>query len=44
DTAAGEAIVTAAGGRVKTWKGENLNYLLSSRLSFVNSGFYASAL
>ncbi|QCO71099.1 3'(2'),5'-bisphosphate nucleotidase CysQ [Buchnera aphidicola] len=44
DTAAGHAIVTAAGGKVKTWTGENINYSLSSRCSFVNSGFYASAL
>lgn len=43
DTAAGHAIVIAAGGKVKKWTGENLNYLLSSRLSFINSGFYASA-
>jgi 3'(2'), 5'-bisphosphate nucleotidase len=43
DTAAGHAIVLAAGGKVKTWQNENLNYLLSSRYSFVNTGFYASA-
>lgn len=42
DTAAGQAIVTAAGGKVKTWTGEDLNYLLSSS-SFVNSGFCAFA-
>ncbi|WP_422667441.1 3'(2'),5'-bisphosphate nucleotidase CysQ [Buchnera aphidicola] len=42
DTAAGEAILIAAGGIVKTWKGDNLNYQLSS--SFLNSGFCASVL
>ncbi|ADP67525.1 CysQ protein [Buchnera aphidicola str. JF99 (Acyrthosiphon pisum)] len=44
DTAAGHAIVIAAGGKVQTWTGSNLNYSLSSRVSFINSGFYASAL
>ncbi|QCI17932.1 3'(2'),5'-bisphosphate nucleotidase [Buchnera aphidicola (Acyrthosiphon lactucae)] len=45
DTAAGQAIVIAAGGKVKTWTGEDLNYSLSSSsFSFVNSGFYASGL
>lgn len=43
DTAAGHAIVIAAGGIVKTWTGKNLNYSLSSRSSFLNFGFYASA-
>ncbi|QCI20680.1 3'(2'),5'-bisphosphate nucleotidase [Buchnera aphidicola (Brachycaudus cardui)] len=43
DTAAGHAIVVAAGGIVKTWTGTDLNYSLSSRSSFLNSGFYASA-
>jgi len=44
DTAAGHAIVIAAGGKVKTWTGEDLNYSLSSRVSFLNSGFCASIL
>ncbi|QCI16205.1 3'(2'),5'-bisphosphate nucleotidase CysQ [Buchnera aphidicola] len=43
DTAAGHAIVVAAGGIVRTWTGDTLNYLLSSRSSFINSGFYVSA-
>lgn len=41
DTAAGQAIVTAAGGTVKTWTGDDLNYSLSSCSSFINSGFCA---
>ncbi|QCI25739.1 3'(2'),5'-bisphosphate nucleotidase [Buchnera aphidicola (Sitobion avenae)] len=44
DTAAGHAIVVAAGGQVKTWTGKNLNYSLSSRASFINPGFCASVL
>lgn len=44
DTAAGHAIVIAAGGKVQTWTGDNLNYVLSSRFSFINSGFCASVL
>ncbi|CAL4326611.1 3'(2'),5'-bisphosphate nucleotidase CysQ [Buchnera aphidicola] len=43
DTAAGHALVVASGGIVKTWKGSDLNYCLSSRSSFLNPGFYASA-
>jgi 3'(2'), 5'-bisphosphate nucleotidase len=43
DTAAGHAIIVAAGGKVKTWTDENLNYSLSSRRSFVNTGFCASS-
>ncbi|QCI22384.1 3'(2'),5'-bisphosphate nucleotidase CysQ [Buchnera aphidicola] len=43
DTAAGQAIVTAAGGRVETWTGDNLNYSLSSCSSLLNPGFCAHA-
>ncbi|AYN24536.1 3'(2'),5'-bisphosphate nucleotidase CysQ [Buchnera aphidicola] len=46
DTAAGHAIITAAGGKVKTWNGGELNYSLSSfndNLSLINPGFLASA-
>ncbi|WAI18308.1 MAG: 3'(2'),5'-bisphosphate nucleotidase CysQ [Buchnera aphidicola (Acyrthosiphon caraganae)] len=43
DTAAGHAIIIAAGGEVKTWSGKDLNYSLSSRYSFINASFYASA-
>ncbi|QCI21893.1 3'(2'),5'-bisphosphate nucleotidase [Buchnera aphidicola (Hyadaphis tataricae)] len=39
DTAAGQAIVTASGGKMTTWKGESLNYSLSSRSNFLNPGF-----
>lgn len=45
DTAAGHAIVIAAGGKVQTWEGVELNYSLSSRSSFLHStGFCASLL
>ncbi|CAL4325921.1 3'(2'),5'-bisphosphate nucleotidase CysQ [Buchnera aphidicola] len=43
DTAAGHAILTAAGGTVKTWDGKELNYSLSQRSSLINSGFLASS-
>lgn len=44
DTAAGHAILIAAGGNIKTWTGTDLNYLLSSRSSLFNPGFCASSL
>ncbi|QCI24060.1 3'(2'),5'-bisphosphate nucleotidase [Buchnera aphidicola (Macrosiphoniella sanborni)] len=44
DTAAGNAILVASGGIVKTWTNHNLNYSLSTRSSFINPGFYASVL
>lgn len=44
DTAAGHAIVNAAGGKVQTWTGEDLNYSLSDRSSFINPGFIACSL
>lgn len=43
DTAAGHAILTAAGGTVKTWDGKELNYSLSHRSSLINPGFLASS-
>lgn len=43
DTAAGHAILTAAGGTVKTWDGKELNYSLAQRSSLINSGFLASS-
>lgn len=45
DTAAGHAIITAAGGKIKTWNGEELNYSLSShnRSCLINPGFLASS-
>lgn len=42
DAAAGHAIVVAAGGKVQTWQGVELNYSLSSRSSFLNPGFCVS--
>lgn len=41
DTAAGQAILIAAGGKIKTWNGNHLNYSLSSCSSFINPGFCA---
>ncbi|QCI25179.1 3'(2'),5'-bisphosphate nucleotidase [Buchnera aphidicola (Rhopalosiphum padi)] len=46
DTAAGHAIITAAGGKIKTWNGGELNYSLSSsynRSCLINPGFLASS-
>ncbi|XOT89162.1 MAG: 3'(2'),5'-bisphosphate nucleotidase CysQ [Buchnera aphidicola (Diuraphis noxia)] len=43
DTAAGQAILIAAGGKVQTWSGDDLNYSLYSRSSFINPGFCAFA-
>jgi 3'(2'), 5'-bisphosphate nucleotidase len=43
DTAAGDAIITAAGGKVKTWDGKALDYSLLQRLSLKNPGFLASS-
>ncbi|AEO08325.1 3'(2'),5'-bisphosphate nucleotidase CysQ [Buchnera aphidicola] len=44
DTAAGHAIIIAAGGKIITWTNENLNYSLSARCSLINPGFCASVL
>lgn len=43
DTSAGHAILSSAGGFIRTWKGNNLNYSLFSRTSFINEGFCASS-
>lgn len=43
DIAAGHAILVASGGIVQTWNNQQINYSLSTRSSFIISGFYASS-